>query len=369
MLRSFPEWKSAQQGLPPPRPSAKRLLLIRLDDIGDYLLFRNQLRMYKNSPRWRDHRISLLGNESWQNLFTLLDADAVDDTIWVNKNRYLLDAVYRLEIWKQLRNGGFETVVTPSRTRPLLLDDLCMLAAAPLQSIGSANTNVHAGWNELSDSLYSSLFVPANPLMHEFQFNGEFAQWVTGMRYSGPRPLIDHCIAPPIDGSYIVCFVGASTRSRRWPVNRWIEFIDIQRRRGAGRIFLAGNSKAEIEMVRVIQQRTGAESIAGTVTLSTLLGWVAGAQAVVTNDTMAAHMGVSFDKPTVIVANGINYMRFSDYHNAGIDRVTTLYPDVLNRRRKRLGDGPYAYSETVSADIASIPASEVAEALDALLSA
>jgi hypothetical protein len=84
---------------------------------------------------------------------------------------------------------------------------------------------------------------------------------------------------------------------------------------------------------------------------------------------MAAHMGVSFDKPTVIVANGINYMRFSDYHNAGIDRVTTIYPDVLNRRRKRLGDGPYAYSETVSADIASIPASEVAEALDALLSA
>jgi hypothetical protein len=90
--------------------------------------------MYKNSSRWTDHKITLLGNDSWKDLFTLLDKDAVDDTMWVSKNRYLEHAGYRLEIWRRLREKGFQTVITPSRTRPLLLDDLCMLAAEPVNS-------------------------------------------------------------------------------------------------------------------------------------------------------------------------------------------------------------------------------------------
>jgi ADP-heptose:LPS heptosyltransferase len=119
-------------------------------------------------------------------------------------------------------------------------------------------------------------------------------------------------------------------------------------------------------MVRIIQKRTGVDSIAGRVALSELLHWVAGADAVVTNDTMAAHMGASLGTPTVIIANGLNYMRFSEYLNAGIDRVATIYPEVFNRRRKRLGDGPYAHSETVTADIASIGATTVIESLRGL---
>jgi hypothetical protein len=88
---------------------------------------------------------------------------------------------------------------------------------------------------------------------------------------------------------------------------------------------------------------------------------------VVTNDIMAAHLGASFGKPTVIVANGLNYMRFSEYIKAGINHVATIYPEVVNRRRQRLGDGPYAYSETVTADIASIRATTVMESLRSLL--
>jgi ADP-heptose:LPS heptosyltransferase len=122
-------------------------------------------------------------------------------------------------------------------------------------------------------------------------------------------------------------------------------------------------------MARVIQQRTDVESIAGTLALSELLHWIAGARAVITNDTMAAHMSASLGRPTVIVANGINYMQFSEYRNAGIDQVATIYPEVLNRRRKRLGDTPYAYSQTVTSDIASIHAAAVMKELNDLLEA
>ena len=103
VLNDFSEWKDLQHRLPAPSPSEERLLIIRLDDIGDYLLFRNQLRMYKRSPRWQKHVVTLLGNVSWEPIFSEFDATAVDHTVWVDKREYLVNSSYRLSLWDTLR--------------------------------------------------------------------------------------------------------------------------------------------------------------------------------------------------------------------------------------------------------------------------
>jgi ADP-heptose:LPS heptosyltransferase len=364
ILEDFAAWRELQRELPTPSPAPGRLLIIRLDDIGDYLLFRNQLAMYKQCARWKDHRITLLGNASWQDLFTLLDQDSVDDTLWVNKNQYLSDATYRLAIWQRLRAGGFDTVIAPARTRPLQLDDLCMLAAAPAHRFGSVNTYIHSEWNRVSDALYEARFEPLDTHIHEFEFNGLLTSWICGIRYQGSRPAIDSKHYSPKAGDYILCFVGANTRSKRWPARRWIEFINSYRRRHTGRVILAGAGSAETDAATRIAHSTDAHSIAGQVSLVEMLDWVAGAQAVITNDTMAAHMSVSCNRPTLIIANGVNYARFTDYAAAGIDRVVTVYPEVFTAKRRRGGARfAYHYPDAVSRDIASISAREVLDKL------
>ena len=367
VLRLFREWKDHQRQLPVPCPFEKKLLIIRLDDIGDYLLFRNQLRMYKRSSRWKDHVITLLGNMSWKPIFSEFDVSSVDDTVWVDKNEYLASASYRLNLWDVLRRRGFGTVIAPSRTRPMLLDDLCMLAAAPLRVLASANTHIHSHWNQISDSLYQQLFKPSDTAIHEFDFNAQFTAWASEHRYEGRRPEFDSWFVPPDIDSYVLCFVGASTRSRRWPVKRWIEFIRLYRQHYSSRVILAGHTPVEVEIARTIAERTGAESIAGTVSILAFLRWIAGAQAVLTNDTMAAHLSASVNRPTVIIANGVNYARFTEYANAGIDNVVTVYPDVFNRKRKNTGWVSYNYPDAVSADIASIKASAVFDKLQTVL--
>jgi ADP-heptose:LPS heptosyltransferase len=364
VLRRVAEWREDQAALPTPRPRDKHLLIIRLDDIGDYLLFRNQLELYKKSPRWTGHSITLLGNASWQHLFRSLDAATVDQTLWVNKNRYLQQADYRREIWQQLRAQGFDTVIAPSRTRPLLLDDMCMQAAAPARSLGCVNTNVHASWNRLSDALYTELFTPIDPLLHEYRFNADFAEWVCGISSSYRRPVIEQVSPKQMPSAYLLCFIGANTRSKRWPLERWVQFIHRYQERRSGTVVIAGAGDTEARMAGIIQRRTGAHSIVGEVSLTEFIQWAAGAHAVITNDTMAAHAAVSCDRPTVIVANGVNYMRFTEYGSIEVQNAVTVYPQVFARRRRRVGNGPYAYSEAVSGDIESITAEEVLCALD-----
>jgi ADP-heptose:LPS heptosyltransferase len=343
------------------------LLIIRLDDIGDYLLFRNQLRMYKRSPRWQKHVVTLLGNVSWEPIFSEFDASAVDHTVWVDKREYLVNSSYRLKLWDTLRRRGFGIAIAPSRTRPLLLDDLCMLAAAPLRNMGSANTHIHSRWNQISDALYQQVFTPSDATVHEFDFNAQFSAWASGLRYEGRRPRFDSRFDQPDPNPYIVCFVGASVRSRRWPVKRWIEFINLYRRHYSSRVILAGHTAAEVQMARTIRERTGTESIAGTASLLEFLRWVAGAEAVLTNDTMAAHLSATVNRPTVIIANGVHYTRFTEYSNAGIENVMAVYPDVFNRIRKHRARVSYNYPDAVSADIASIKASAVFEKLQTVL--
>ncbi len=371
-LAAFDQWREVQRQLHRPEPQRDRLLIIRLDDIGDYLLFRNQLGMYRRSARWGTHLITLLGNASWKPLFDEFDAGTVDDVLWVDKARYLESAPYRLSIWAQLRGRGFETVIAPSRTRPLLLDDLCRLAAAPLHSFGAVNTYEHSDWNRVSDGLYEKLFSPADTQLHEFFFNAQFSTWICGAPDRAGRPELDaqhgrpHA-SPPAADAGVICFLGANTRSRRWPAKRWIEFIRLLGTRYPGKVILAGNGSAEQAIAANVQADTGAESIVGRVSLVDLVQRVAAARAVVSNDTMAAHLGVSCHRPTVIIANGVNYERFTDYAVAGVEDVATVYPRVFTRRRARDPRLRYRYTDALTADIASIAADDVLLALDGVL--
>jgi len=227
--------------------------------------------------------------------------------------------------------------------------------------------DIHSRWNWISDALYQQVFIPSDATVHEFYFNAQFTAWASGLKYEGHRPRLDFPFDPPDADPYIVCFVGASVRSRRWPVKRWIEFIELYRRHYSNRVVLAGHTAVEIAMVRAIRERTDTESIAGTVPLLEFLRWVAGAEAVLTNDTMAAHLSATVNRPTVIIANGVHYTRFTEYSNAGIENVVTIYPDVFDRIRKLTAKVSYNYPDAVSADIASIKACAVLEKLQTVL--
>ena len=58
LLQQFNEWK-AQQGNLQAHSSTLKLLIIRLDDIGDYIVFRNFLGAYKISEKWKNYKITL----------------------------------------------------------------------------------------------------------------------------------------------------------------------------------------------------------------------------------------------------------------------------------------------------------------------
>ncbi len=50
-------------------PPSNSLLIVRLDAIGDYILFRNFLKVIRNSEKFNNYTITLCGNTLWKDIF------------------------------------------------------------------------------------------------------------------------------------------------------------------------------------------------------------------------------------------------------------------------------------------------------------
>lgn len=366
-LDTFNQWRLQISQLPDSPGKAKKLLIIRLDDIGDYILFRNTLPAYRHSTRWKNYTITLLGNTAWRSLYEYADNGMADTVIWLNKNDYHDDTAYRVRLWHDLRKQGFEVVICPSRARPMLLDDACMLAAAPVLSIGGHNELLYNSWNQLSDSLYSELCADRRP-EHEFHWNNAFAAWCTGIKSLFTTPSITApVVVTGVNKPYIICFIGGSKRSHRWPVEHWITFIN-DYGRGNNVTFIIAGGKTDEPAATAIASATNAVNMSGRLTLPELAGWMRQSAAVVTNDTMSSHMAISVEAPTLIIANGDNFYKFCGYKEAHIGQADCVYPPVFMHEWKRHNFKPFRHYVAVTADIATISPSRVCNALQQLIS-
>ena len=364
LLNTFKEWKEEIKSLPEFQLQKKKLLIIRLDDIGDYILFGNTLELYKTCDRWRNHEIVFLGNIVFRELFDLFHNTLADKAIWLNKAEYFRNAEYRKNIWATLRLEGFETVICPSRTRPLLLDDLCAIATGAPELIGSKNSSWHSSWNKLSDSFFTSLFQPASFFIHELFFNKEFAEWCCGAEIK--KNFIIPLEKKPSE-KYVICFIGSSTKSKTWPAENWVELINSFQNNYPHKIIIAGG-KADAPIASGIlihlSAKNNVENLTGKTSLIEMMHYINNASLVISNDTMAAHMAVVSNTPVIIIANGNNAYRFTDYKFLGRGNVFTLYPAFFLSQSKSKTDKEMQFYTAVTKDIATIQPSEILQTID-----
>jgi ADP-heptose:LPS heptosyltransferase len=358
VLRQFDEWRLLLEQLPKQNQHQKRLAIVRLDDIGDYLLWRNFLKVYKESERFKGYEVTLIGNIVWKSIFDAYDAETVDDTIWVDKHQYFASPDYRMQLWQDIRNQHFSTIICPSRTRPLLLDDMILLAADAPTRIAAHNSFEASKWNSISDALYNEHFTKATD-GHEWHFNRAFAALIAQNNLRTER------ISLPVDSNIVIkkkqviCFIGAAAKSKTWPLHYWIELVKLLQQNGFEPMLSGG--KNEMNIATQIIASTKVSSIVGQTNLVETLQTISGAAAVITGDTMAAHAAVSFNKPTVILANGVNAKRFVAYEEAGFEKVKTIYTrEYMNSPKEK-------FYKAVTKDMESIKPSHILAALQSLL--
>jgi len=298
--------------LRPPRGA----LIVRIDGIGDMVLFHGAFAHYADALGVPPADVTLLGCKSWASLAPQLFPGCRFRAI--DEHRYDKNPFYRFGVSLWVRRQGFAIATCDIFMRkPLVADSLVYASGAPRKIVAkpyqSAKTQRAFDWYlRRCDQVVDTGSYPTHEIIRHFRFVSALAAktivpampcllWPGAAARSNPRP-------------YAVINFGGNEPGRRWEFDRFLALARDLAARGMGVVFSGGAAEAALKprLAQALQGRDFVDRI-GDTSLPALVDLLRGAALVVSNDTGPAHLAAGLGVPTVVILGGGHFTSFVPY--------------------------------------------------------
>ena len=334
------------------------LLIIRLDAIGDYLLFRNYLSVIRTSKKYKNYKITLCGNIVWRDLSETLDKNVIDEFIWLDRKKFYKDINYKFNLLKKIRGKRFETVISATYSREILYDDLIVNSSRAKVRIGSEGSkDNYVKWkrNLFTDKYYTNLISVAASDIFEFIYNKSFfeilLQEPIGIKaYQINISEINSDFVP--SKPYVVLFHGASRKEKIWGYNNFKETAEFLINEYSYNIVLTGGEKEKENSLKLSNSLPSEKvfDLTSETTLPALAKIIYESELLISNDTAAVHLAAGVNKTFVCISNGERFGRFHPYPQEIFDKAYYIYPSEImnNLNNIELLKNKYRFSSDLS---------------------
>lgn len=303
--------------LPVRSPRTKFVLVIRMDNIGDFILWipaAKELRRLYPAGEWR---LILAANLAWSALAKELRI--FDEVLSLDTYRFFTNPIYRFRVLCLVRRVGSQIAIHPTYSREILRGDALIRASGAEQRIGSQGdfSRMERWLKPLADMSYTRLVPATFKLIPELERNTEFVAGLGGAsRLDLPSlPVVSSTLPLVLEGTpFFVLFPGASREGKKWPVARFSELAErIKRQTGWLAVICGGVGDGPTAQRLQISADIPMIDLTGKTDLKQLQVVLASSRLVITNDTSAAHISPAVGTPTVCVLGGGHYGRFLPY--------------------------------------------------------
>jgi ADP-heptose:LPS heptosyltransferase len=298
-----------------------RTAIIRVDDIGDYIVFRQSLQNIRNHPNLKNTELWLVGNSAWKTLVESWDSQFFDKVFWIEKGKFLHNSNYRTQVFSQLRTLQFQTVLCPSFTRNPVLEDALVLGCGAHENIGwnAPLSSLAPGVLEQSLSLFTLTIKPKEKIAHERDRGLEF--WTS--LFNHPKWMSEPKIIPEFiptphaqhkDASRIILVPGTGIKSKIWAPKNFAELAQkIACSRTTPTEFWIVGGPGDKLLAQDIMQHAPTlpwRDLTGQTTLPQLAEGIARAALVVSGDTGAANLAAFLGTSLLVLSCGTAWSRF-----------------------------------------------------------
>lgn len=306
------------------------LLIVKLDSIGDYVLFRNFIASLKTSEKYKSFRITLCGNLWWKDLAEALDGKWIDEFIWLDYPA-MNERSYRWSVYKTIRKKAFAVTIHPTYSRDSVSDNVALYSGSP-EKIGQEGDliNLNGSLKHRNDGRYTQLVASNTRFCFEFYRNTFFFQALLSTPLEELKPGIE--IQSGVTNRILFC-PGAKVEWRRWSPQKFAELSQHLKKTFPDSELIICGSEADNKLAEEIRISGSVpfENKCGKLSLVELANLMASARLIVTNDSGPFHIAVALNKKTVCISNGNNYGRFSPYPEELNSSSRVVYPEVLRR--------------------------------------
>ena len=296
----------------------KGLLVVRMDGIGDMVLFRRTLEDYESVFNVKKTDITVLGCKSW---------GAISNIIFegyklriIDEHAFARRVFYRFWVGLIVRQIAPEITICDSYLRrAMMADSLVWMVNAPrsISSIPFINESTRAEYTyylSQVDQLVDTGPYPTHEIIRHYQFLSE----ILGETIQPKLPKInwrDQPLQTVYDikkSPYAVLNPGSNEYGRRWPFKNYLKIADYLRNEGL-RVVLVGGKNEKVFDSHNDFNKDDIFDLSGKTELSQLLDIIKHATCVISNDTGPAHLSIALGTPTVVVVGGGHFGSFVPY--------------------------------------------------------
>lgn len=290
--------------------SARHILAIRLDNIGDVIMLGPALRAVKEtSPR---ARITLLASTAGATAAPLLPW--IDDVIawrpsWQDiGGRVPFDPAYEMQLISILAQRNFDgaLIFTSFSQTPHVPGYVCYLAGIPLRAGESKEFGGNTLTTELRGAPDELHQVERNlRLVEHLGFIARDRRLVVALpdraRADAAELLAARGIGP--ETPFLLLHPGASAQARRYPAERFGTLARLLTRRG-WEVLVTGVERESALIEEVLEHAPGARPLVGQTSLAVYTALVECASLVICNDTLPMHLADAVGTPAVVLFSG-----------------------------------------------------------------
>jgi ADP-heptose:LPS heptosyltransferase len=307
------------------------VLFVKLESIGDYILFRNFIPVFKE--KFPGNKFTFCCNSEIKELVLAYDKDLFDDFIWIERLKFLNSISYKYWILRNLYSRGFETAINASYTREILFSDQIIEASCADIKIGCAGSPGQIKRTKLlTDRFYTKLIQQTKSRLFEFLRNKEFFELLLNTKIDIKKPFISPLSSANDFGlkNYVLLFPGSKDEKRKWSPENFAAVGNYILSSSSFNLVIEGSRKEKLlaqEIINNIIRKNRVTDLTGKTSVSGLVKIIAGAEFLITNDSAAAHIAAALNIKFICISNGSYYRRFHPYPPEVYNKAFYVYPD------------------------------------------
>lgn len=294
--------------------SRKKILLIKTDNIGDFILWTDSGKEYKTIFPEEEYEITLLGNSIWTDLAKKTNYFA--EVIPLNRKKFMLHPFYRMKMMKEILSFSWHKVIYHSFSHEFGtgLSILKRIQSEQIITAPSDDGIDNNFWRSLANRKITHSPVLEKKEIHELKKNAVFIRALGHKQFVDSIPDLRFLCAPlktELPKAYYVIFPGASSPTRKWNESNFADLCNYIYEK-TGWIGVLCGGAAEIDVTNTIIKKSKAQlvSFAGKTNLQEFLTVLKSSKFVVTNETSCTHMALSVKATTFCILGGGHFGRF-----------------------------------------------------------
>jgi ADP-heptose:LPS heptosyltransferase len=315
----------------------KRMLLMKPEGIGDFLLFYPTLKYYL--AKFSDYKIYFLASD--RSLETVEDINnnlhLFSNVLVFDKKRFASNFFYRRKTCLDIYKYNFDLIVYPTSWREPKCDEIIRCAGAAKKIVFSGS-GFYLDWEVSSaNAIYEEIIQLPENLFTEIDKYKFFAKTICEVEVDYSKPGIDifkdnRLSAVDIlnefnlsEKKFVVIFPGAANFYRVWPLDRFAEIIRLLLKKNIVPV-VAGSKADNYLLLKIfdflsVEEKYKIVNLCGRTSILTLGAILEKSLFYFGSETGALHLAAAVNCPTICLLGGGHFGRFFPYGDQHLNRV------------------------------------------------